>query len=167
MMVAEPPSVLIIGVGHPLRGDDGVGPEVVQGLRHYFQAHPDSSVRLEEASGDLMDLKEVGNNYSTVILVDAVVTGAVPGTLHRWNVKDRPLPASLSSCSTHGFDLAGTIELNRVLNRLPQSLVIYGIEARQFETGRGLSPEVKSAATAIQALLVEEFSRAGPHFPKL
>jgi hydrogenase maturation protease len=130
----------------------------VQGLRQYFQDHPNPSVELEETSGGLMDLMEVGINYSKVILVDAVVTGAVPGTLHRWNVKDRPLPASLSSCSTHGFDLAGAVELNRVLNRLPQSLVIYGIEARQFETGSGLSPEVISAATASQGLLLEELS---------
>src|SRR4051794_5888632 len=85
-------SVLVIGVGHPLRGDDGVGPAVLQGLREYLQTHVTAlavPVRLEVADGDLVDLLESGTAYSKVILVDAVVTGAAPGTLYRWDVTDR------------------------------------------------------------------------------
>jgi hydrogenase maturation protease len=151
--------ILVIGVGHPLRGDDGAGAAVVRNLRQYFREHPACAqlpVELAEANGDLMDMLEGGLNYSKVILVDAVVTGKPPGTLHRWDVTARPLPACLRACSTHGFDLAGAIELNRALNGLPPSLIIYGIEASQFETGAGLSPAVKASARTILAPLLEE-----------
>ena len=162
MTQAEPNGkepVLVIGVGHPLRGDDGAGSAVVHNLRQYFRDHPACSqlpVELAEADGDLTDMLEDKLNYSKVILVDAVVTGKPPGTMHRWDVTDQPLPACLRACSTHGFDLAGIIELNRALDRLPPSLVIYGIEASRFETGTDLSPEVKAAARSILAPLLEE-----------
>jgi hydrogenase maturation protease len=152
-------AILVIGVGHPMRGDDGAGSAVVHNLRRYFREHPACAqlpVELAEANGDLVDMLEGRLNYSKVILVDAVVTGKPPGTLHRWDVTDRPFPACLRACSTHGFDLAGSIELNRALDRLPPSLIMYGIEASQFETGAGLSPAVKASARAVLAPLLEE-----------
>lgn len=152
-------AALVIGVGHPLRGDDAAGSAVVHNLRQYFRDHPACAglpVELAEADGDLVDMLDGSLNYAKVILVDAVVTGKAPGTLHRWDVTGQPLPACLRACSTHGFDLAGIIELNRALHRLPPALIIYGIEASQFETGAPLSPVVKAAARAVLAPLLEE-----------
>ncbi|MBN9391414.1 MAG: hydrogenase maturation protease [Chloroflexi bacterium] len=154
-------AVLVIGAGQPWRGDDGVGPALVRELRLYFSEHPDLAQlrpRLEEANDGLVDFLESSSGYSKVILVDAVVTGSPPGTLHRWEVAQKPLPASLRACSTHGFDLGGAIELYRALNMLPRSLVIYGIEAGQFETGSDLSPAVKAAIPACQARLLEDLT---------
>lgn len=153
--------ILIIGIGQPFRGDDGVGPAVVEELRRYFRENPplpQLRPRLQETSDGLANLLEGSSDFSKVILVDAVVTGSPPGSLHRWDATARPLPASLRAYSTHGFDLGGVVELYRALKVLPPSLVIYGIEASQFETGTGLCPAVKAALPAAQARLLQELA---------
>ncbi len=60
---------------------------------------------------------------------------------------------------THGFGLAGAIELARALDRLPARLVVVGVEAVGFEHGAPLSGPVRAAiprATDIALAIVEE-----------
>jgi hydrogenase maturation protease len=67
--------------------------------------------------------------------VDAVVSGARAGTLHIWDGCHARLRNEVFCSSTHAFGLADAIELARVLDRLPNKLTVYGIEATQFATG--------------------------------
>ena len=80
------------------------------------------------------------------MLVDAVRSGAAPGTSTASTVADRPLPAGLrSSTSTHAVGIGEAIELARALGRLPRRLVVYGVEGRRFDAGAALSPDVAAA----------------------
>lgn len=65
------------------------------------------------------------------MLVDALVTGAAPGTIQRVDLLRQPLPRG-AAASTHALDLATVLELARLLNYLPRQLVLYGIEAGSF-----------------------------------
>ncbi|MFN4152349.1 MAG: hypothetical protein ACK4IX_15520, partial [Candidatus Sericytochromatia bacterium] len=47
--------------------------------------------------------------------------------------------------STHAFSLAESIELSRVLGELPDNLIIYGIEGKNFSTGQNVSKEVEKS----------------------
>ena len=87
-------------------------------------------------------------------MVDAVSSGAEPGTIHRLDALTERLPAELSRGSTHAFGLAEAVELARALERLPGRLLVFGIEGKRFDAGAGLSPEVEQAA-------VEACGRAG------
>ena len=75
--------------------------------------------------------------------MDAVSTGAEPGTLHRFDATAEPLPAELFRSSTHALGVADAVELARELDRLPARLAVYGIEGENFETGEGLTPAVE------------------------
>ena len=86
-----------------------------------------------------------------VILIDAIRSGAPPGTIHRFDATAHALPRDVFA-STHSFGLAEAIELARALNRLPRRLTVYGIEAGDFELGAPLTPAV---AAAIDALVAE------------
>jgi hydrogenase maturation protease len=88
-------------------------------------------------------------------VIDAVRSGAPPGTIHRL---DGDPPAAMRLGSTHAIGLAEAIELGRALDRLPAHLELYGIEGAHFETGAELSPEV---ARAVEALC-ERLSRDAP-----
>jgi hypothetical protein len=46
-------------------------------------------------------------------------------------------------CSRHAFGVREAVELARAMNRLPRSLMIYGIEGRQFSFGAPFSQEVE------------------------
>ncbi len=146
------PETLVIGLGNGFRGDDGAGLTVARRLRDL--ALP--GVIVLEQSGEGAALVEVWGAADRVIVVDAVSSGSEPGLIHRIEVNDQPLPAYLSCGSTHAFGLAEAVELARQLDRLPASLVIYGIEGRSFTPSTDLSPEVQAAAEMVIEQLAQE-----------
>ena len=70
--------VLVLGVGNPLMGDDGIGVE----LAHRLQERDYGPLVHVEEGGTLgMTLLPLLEDADTVILLDAVKTGAPPGTV--------------------------------------------------------------------------------------
>jgi hydrogenase maturation protease len=139
------PRTLIIGLGNEYRHDDAVGLVVARRLR---QAAP-KSVRVLEETGEGASLLESWQDAEMVILIDAVQSGAAPGTLHRLDAHAQPMAKEFFRFSTHAFGLAEAVELGRALGRLPPRLIVYGIEGKSFEAGVGLSPEVEAAAQVV------------------
>ena len=135
------PQTLVIGVGNPLRGDDGVGHVVTRALRRLNL--PNVSVR--EESGESAALIEAWKNAENVIVIDAAQSGSAPGIIHRFDASCGPIPARFFHCSTHGLSAAEAIELARSLNQLPPRLILFGVEGRDFGVGETLSPEVAGA----------------------
>jgi hydrogenase maturation protease len=131
-------SVRIIGCGNIDRGDDGAGLLVARRLREL-------GTGTQEQSGEALSLIESWAGAETVIVVDAVVSGKVPGEITVWDARAHPVSSGRWGGSTHHFGLAEAVELARVLDRLPHRLWIYGIEGRRFEQGSCPSPEVTRA----------------------
>jgi hydrogenase maturation protease len=128
----------VIGLGNAVRGDDAAGLIAARrlgGLEH---------------EGDPLALLDLWEGAELVVVIDAVSSGADPGTLHRFDAVAGPLPARLrSSTSTHAVGLGEAIELARALGRLPARLVVYGIEGERFATGTALTPAVTAAVEAV------------------
>jgi hydrogenase maturation protease len=130
-----------IGVGNSLRRDDAAGLEVARALRARTVG---SEIAVHEQEGETLALLDAWEGARALVLVDAVCSGAPPGTIHRMDASEEPLPDRLrSSSSTHAVGLAGAIELARALGRLPPRVVVFGLEGRRFDAGSELSPEVR------------------------
>ena len=139
---------LVIGVGHEQRGDDAAGLLVARRLAGVAGgAAPD--LRVLEHGGDGMDLLLAWEDAAHVFLVDAVVSGSrPPGELHRFDAHRVPLPSALfAGTSTHALGVAEAIELGRSLGRLPERVVVYGIEGERFDTGTGSASGSRSSVT--------------------
>ena len=152
---------LVIGIGNGLRRDDGAGLMAARRLqagaaRVSRRRHSAEPFRVLEHSGEGVGLIDCWEGADAVILLDAVRSGAPPGTIHRWDARLRPLPAKAFRGSSHALGLAEAIELARALGRLPPYLVVYGIEGRDFEAGTALSPEVEAALGHCVARVLEE-----------
>jgi hydrogenase maturation protease len=78
-----------------------------------------------------------------VILINATLSGAAPGTLYRIDAVTQPLVSPWWRCATPAFGVAEAIELARVLHELPARLLVYGIEGASFATGASLSKAVE------------------------
>lgn len=156
-----PPAVLVIGVGNELRGDDGAGVEMVRSLREGPRL---ARVDVREAQGEATELLDAWQGREAVVLVDAMRSGAAPGTIRRLDASREPLPARMrGSSSTHALALDEAIELARALDRLPGRVVVYAVEGRRFEPGGGLSEEVAAVVPALtDAVLREARELAGP-----
>lgn len=134
--------LLVIGVGNPARGDDGVGPATVAAAR--------ADQRLDDietmvAGGDLSDLVVTWRPDDDVVVVDAMVSGRPVGTVVAIDGLAEPLPLTNGLLSSHGFGLAATIEVARRLDLLPRTLTILAVEIGEIDTLQPLSGPVRSA----------------------
>lgn len=155
---AERAPALVIGVGNRERGDDGVGPLVVDLLG----ARVPEGVELRSGVADGAALLEAWQGFDRVIAVDAVRSGSPPGTLHRIDaIRDRLTAPHLRS-STHGFGLGEAVELARALGRLPGELTLYGVEAAHFELGRPMSEPVARTARHLATRIARELAPPPP-----
>jgi hydrogenase maturation protease len=101
-------------------------------------------------------LLEEWDKIDRVIVVDAVVSGAPPGTIHRLDVHEGPLPTRWFHASTHAFGVAETLELARALQQLPPRVLVYGIEAGSWQVGVGLSAELEQVVPIVVERILQE-----------
>jgi len=155
-MTEGQPSIVIIGVGNEYRSDDGAGIAVARRLRALFP----TGVTVLEESGEGAALIQAWQGAAWVMLVDAVRSGAPPGTVHRLDAQAASVPTGFFHYSTHAFSVAEAVELARSLDQLPPHLVVYGIEGENFGAGLELSPAVEQAVEAVVERLAEEIRAA-------
>ena len=142
-------------MGNPWRRDDAAGLAVARRLRGTLPA----GVQVIEREGEPSGLIDAWDGADALWLVDAVSSGAAPGTVRRLDASTEELPAELFRASTHHLGLAEAVELARALGRLPAQVVFYGIEGASFDVGEQLTPEVEAAVTRVAELLREEVGR--------
>jgi hydrogenase maturation protease len=154
----SPRATLVIGMGNEWRKDDGAGLAVARRLRGGVGL-PDT-VGVIELEGEPLTLMEAWSGSRETIVVDALGSGAPPGTIRRLDASSKRLPAELFRGSTHALGLAEAVELARALGRLPQRLLVYGIEGESFAAGSVLSPAVERAVEELARELSEQLGAA-------
>ncbi len=143
---------MVVAVGNAFRSDDGAGLAVAERL----QGRLPESVRIVSCELEPSRLIDACEGAASAFVVDAVESGAVPGTLHRFDASRDALPVRLFRSSTHAFGVGDAIELARALGRLPERVVVYGIEGSVFAAGEGLTEPVDAAVdAAVRAVLTD------------
>lgn len=144
---------VLVGVGNPLRGDDGFGPELVGRLG---EAVPFKTIDAGEEPEDCLG-QVVALRPSRVLIADAVAFGGKPGEAVLLE------PESLGkkiTVSTHQLPLMMFIRLMR--ERLPGADVrVLGLQPKSIELGKGLSPQVDQSMD----MLVQIITGAAPVGP--
>jgi hydrogenase maturation protease len=146
--------LLVAAIGHPDRGDDGVGPAVARVLT----LRAPMGVSVLECGGDVLELIDEWTGYAAAILIDASDPAGDPGRIRRLDLVNSLLPADFAQNSTHAFGLAETVELARALNQLPRRLVAYLVEGEQFTIGAPLSSLVAAAVESVAEAVLSELS---------
>ena len=103
-------TIAILGIGQPLCGDESAGLEAVRLWQTtYPETAADSRLRIEQPGTPGMELIDLLANADYVLLVDAVESGAAPGTLHM--VTPEQIAAfGNENRSAHGWGVAERIE---------------------------------------------------------
>ncbi|PIR00901.1 MAG: hydrogenase maturation protease [Nitrospinae bacterium CG11_big_fil_rev_8_21_14_0_20_45_15] len=146
-----------MGVGNLYRCDDAIGILIARNLKNKNCGN----MIVREQSGEGTSLMEAWQHFNRVILVDAVSSGASPGTLHCLDASTDSIPSRFFSCSSHNFSVAEAIELARTLNQLPQSLKLYGIEGKNFQHGETVTPELEAMIEPVTNQIIQFVS--SPH----
>lgn len=151
-MSANPsPDAVVLALGNASRGDDGVGPAVCDVLK------ADRAVAgLVREPRDAMGMVAAWQGASLAIVVDAAQSGSAPGTIHRVEHADGILPKDAARTSSHGLGLAEALALGAALGRLPDRLVVYGVEAASFEPETELTTEVAESVPVVAARIAAD-----------
>ncbi len=105
-------------------------------------------------------LLDLWDGLDTVVVVDALRSNAVPGTLHRIDAEDGPLPRDVRLASTHAMGIADALELGRTLGRAPRRVVVLGIEGASFGMGEAMTPAVAGAIDELVTSVLGELQEA-------
>lgn len=131
--------IVVIGVGNTFRRDDGVGPAVAAAIDE--RGLPGVWARTDIA--DPVALLDAWSGASLAVVIDAAIAyPPAPGRLRRCAMADIAQSATVSS---HAIDIASTIALGTVLDRMPNELVLFTVEAADTGHGVGLTSQVAAA----------------------
>jgi hydrogenase maturation protease len=150
------PGTIVLGIGNVERGDDGAGRAVARFLRHMLG----DRVEIIEQDGEATALLARLEGAACAYIIDACMSGAPAGTVHRIDANLSALPQASSDLSTHGFGLAAAVELGRSLGQLPARTIVYAIEAECFEAGAPLSGPVAAATVVVADRIRSEIEDA-------
>ncbi len=138
-------SILVMGVGNYLMGDEGVGVRVIEEMAR--RPLPEYLDLLDGGTGGFLLLDRF-QAYGTVVFVDATMDGALPGTLKI----TRPRFASdfPTALSVHDLGLKDMIEAVYLLDHKPDlyllTISIGGIDPMSVELTEAVAAAVPKAA---------------------
>ncbi len=141
-------SILVLGVGNVLMGDEGVGVHAAWQLQR--QPLPPGVSVVDGGTGGFHLLSYL-QDYETVILIDATMDGELPGTVALLEPRyTSDFPRSLSA---HDIGLRDLIESAALLGPLPRTfLITVSIDTVQ-PTGPHLSGAVDAALPRVTELV--------------
>ena len=145
--------VLILGLGNPLLGDEGIGVRVVEELKGLDL--PDGVAVVEGGTAGL-GLVGLMEGYRRVIIVDAAEMGRPPGRVVRFTPSEARFKTVESLLSPHQIGLGEVLTLAKTLEIAPAEVVIIGVQPVRIEEGAGLSPEVEGAIPQIIRMVLDE-----------
>ena len=147
---------LVLGIGNPILGDDGVGFHIAQELAKEIK---DENIAVKDTSIDGLNLLELIVGYDKIIIIDAIMTedGEV-GEISRLKPEDIGEPAQ-SIISAHHLNLLTTIKLGRQLfpGKIPEEVIVLAVGIQEVtEFTEEMTEKVKEAIPKAVNLVLEE-----------
>ena len=145
---------LVIGLGNPILGDDGVGWRVAEALMDKLA---DSPVEVDYLALGGLSLMERLIGYDRVIIIDAIQTeGGTMGTVSQFGLQELPDLTTGHTTAVHDTSLHSALSLGRQMGAdLPEHIQFVTIEAAEvYDFSEEMTPAVQTAVPqAVQLVL--------------
>lgn len=145
---------LVLGLGNPILGDDGIGYHVALALKEKINK---TEIDIIEASIAGLDFLDLLTSYDTAIIIDAIQTQeGTPGQIYRF--EPDVFVNTCDSNTPHGVNFATAIKLGEQLGLpLPQRITIFAIEAKDvLSFSEKCTPEVAAAIPVCVSMVIQE-----------
>ncbi|WKZ36845.1 MAG: hydrogenase maturation protease [Anaerolineales bacterium] len=154
---------IVVGLGNPILGDDGVGWKVADEVLK--QLPPDSQVDVEYLSLGGLALMEHLIGYHRAILIDAFASEDEPGAILILKLGDLPNYSAFHTTSSHDTSLQNAVELGRSMGaQLPDDIEIIGIATRRvYDFGEELSRPVADAVPFAARIVIDLLKQVTKH----
>lgn len=146
---------LIVGLGNPVLGDDGVGWKVAEKICQQLPA--DTPVVVDYLSLGGISLMEHLIGYDRAVLIDAFASDEDLGSIHVMNLNDMPNYSAFHIASAHDTSLQNALEMGRSLGAfLPEQITVIGIATKRiYDFSEELSPPVAEAVPQAAKIALE------------
>jgi len=139
-------NTIIVGIGNPLRGDDGFGPALVQRLQGKVNlACIDAGNAPENHLGRI--LKE---EPDSVLLVDAADLGLEPG---QYRILQ---PEDILKCGLSTHDMSSRMMIEFLQNQMPANIFMLAVQPENVSLGEPISECLNNTLDEIELLILEE-----------
>jgi len=146
--------MLVVGLGNPILGDDGVGWRVAEALVDKLAGSP---VEVDCLALGGLSLMERLVGYDEVIIIDAIQSeNGVMGTVSRFDLGDLADVTTGHTTAVHDTSLQTALDVGRQMGaQLPERIQIVAIEAEQVvDFSEEMTPAVETAVpTAVSLVL--------------
>ncbi|MES3516991.1 MAG: hydrogenase maturation protease [Natronomonas sp.] len=141
---------VVVGVGNPTMGDDGVARAVVRELTERGIATEATFV----GTTALLALEAMDGSRKAIV-VDAIDGDDPPGTIHRVRLDDADAPTEVLM---HDFTFAAATRRCESVYDLPDRIVVVGVVPARIEANLALTPTVEAVVPDCVAVVEGEYT---------
>ena len=151
-------NVLVMGIGNLLLQDEGAGVRAVEEFERRFET-PDC-VELLDGGTSGIELLQYIQGRDVLILIDVVRNGTPSGTLSRFEGEEVPALFQ-KKISPHQLGISDLLATARLIDKMPQKVVLFGIEPESIDTGLELTEEIAGSINRLTEMVAEEIRSLG------
>jgi hydrogenase 3 maturation protease len=140
---------VVFGIGNSLRGDDGIGPELIGRIGSKIGA-----VCINGENAPEMYLGKIAKESpDTILVIDAVHIGRKAGEFQILTPEELSMPFF----TTHDLPLRFLLDRLRTLTN--SRIYIIGVQPQRLYLGENLSRSAKKALRTLERLLIKAFPK--------
>lgn len=128
----------IIGIGNPLKRDDGIGVALLQEMEQRDFSETVQTFELGIASMDILHILE---DLDKALIIDAVCFGGASGDYRFFTPED--VESLQESSGPHTTNILDVLQLSKEMGELPEDIIIMGIEPEDTSFGEDLSESLE------------------------
>jgi hydrogenase maturation protease len=139
----------VIGIGNALRGDDAIGPIIIEKL---IEEKKDTPAVFIDAGSDAFTVLEHLLEKDPLLIIDCAKMGMDPGDIKLFDVDDASIKEVSKIVSLHGFGFADVYRMGKSIGDVAPCKII-GVEPKTVAFDIHLSDEVKKSIPEILKLI--------------
>jgi hydrogenase maturation protease len=153
-MVNQKRPVVVLGLGNPLMGDEGIGVYLVEQLAKFAAEYPSVDF-LDAGTGGLAVLHYIEGRRKAV-MIDCAFMDEEPGVIRRFTPDQVRSRKVLAHQSLHEADLMRILDVARQLGQAPEQVILFGIQPQRVEFSLELSRTLVEKMDEYIALILHD-----------
>jgi hydrogenase maturation protease len=154
---------IVIGLGNPILGDDGVGWKVAEEVKKQLASPHRTEDRAKGLRVDVeflsvggISLMEHLIGYERAILIDAIGSDQESGSVVVLKLSELPDYSALHTTSAHDTSLQNALKLGKAMGaNLPEDVTVVGVAADHvYDFSEELSPAVAQAVPKAAEIII-------------
>jgi hydrogenase maturation protease len=145
----------VIGIGNPLRKDDGIGIYLLNTLK---TRNFDKKVDFIDGGTGGFNIIHYISNFKKILIIDAIDFNSNPGETIFFEYKEDKNFKKINRNTIHDEDIIKIIQLNQIINKNPKNIFIFGVQPKDVSFGNGLSNNIEEKLDKILMKLTNKIN---------